>query len=139
MVQSLVTIKDQLPKVLELSGFTRNDSKISVNPARRIDLSPLKDISVAFRTMVKRELKKKKIKKQYLERGLQPPEQIEVELTSGDESSTDSTISEGGLPEKFVQFITDENVLSAIQNRRKTRRILKVKNQIDYAAIDSVL
>lgn len=89
--------------------------------------------------MVKRELKKKKLRKQYLERGLQPPEQIEVELTSGDESSTDSTISEGGLPEKFVQFITDENVLNAIQNRRKTRRILKAKNQIDYTAIKSVL
>jgi hypothetical protein len=85
------------------------------------------------------EVKKKRIMKRYLARGEAPPDLKNVELSSGDESCVDSAVSDGGINEKDVDFVNNDDVLRQIENRRKFRRQMKAKNQIEFMAIQSVI
>jgi hypothetical protein len=55
-----------------------------------------------------------------------PPDDFEVDLTSGDEDPVDSDVSENGVPDGELNFIIDDKVSARIIDRRKNRRLSKI-------------
>jgi len=101
-------------------------------------LSPLSEFDKAYHKEVLLEIKRKRIKKAMIDKGIEPPTIIEAELSSADDTS-DSAISESGLPDADLKFVVDPNVSESIEKRRTERRLSKIRSRIDYEAINSVL
>ena len=53
------------------------------------------------------EVKRRRIRRQYLAKGKNPPDLRDVSLSSGDESIPDSVISEGGIEEIDIEYVND--------------------------------
>lgn len=68
-----------------------------------------------------------------------PPDDFEVDLTSGDEDPVDSDVSENGVPDGELNFIIDDKVSARIIDRRKNRRLSKIQARIESEAIRDVL
>jgi len=64
------------------------------------------------------ELKKYRIEKHFKAQGKPIPEELKCELTSGDEDSPDSDISEKGLPDADLNYLINDDVLNLIIDRR---------------------
>ncbi len=133
------SIKQKLPELSHLGGFMGLDSKISLHPSENIVLSPIAEIAFKQKQEVTLEVKRRRIRQQHLAYGLTPPEIIEVELTSGDDSAKDSAVSEDGILDFNLDFVTDENVFNQVAGRRRYRRLMKAKNQTEFEAIKSVV
>jgi hypothetical protein len=64
--------------------------------------------------------------------------EIEIELTSGDESH-DSNISVEGLPEADLNYVIDYRMGKEIKKRRNKRFLNKITARMDAEAIQSVV
>jgi hypothetical protein len=73
-----------------------------------------------------------------IDQGIEPPAIIEAELSSSDKTS-DSAVSENGVPDTDLKFLIDSVVSSEIENRRTARRHNQIKSRFDFEAINNVL
>jgi hypothetical protein len=60
-------------------------------------------------------------------------------LTSGDEDTPDSDISEKGLPDADLNYLINDDVLNSIVERRVKRKETKIKARMEKEAINQVL
>ena len=88
---------------------------------------------------MKLEIKENRIIKQYQAQGKLPPLDLQIELSSGDESPVNSEVSEEGVPENELPFVIDDDIVVEIRERRKRRKIDKIRAQLEDEAIRGVL
>ncbi len=110
------TVKGLLPNHDDLVGYPKG-IRATRNPKDTVELSPLVELERGYRNEILLEIKKSQIAKQMKKKGITINEKdIQCELS--EENTSDSNISQDGIPDADLKFVVEGTLAAQIEKRR---------------------